>query len=361
MRLEVVLAIIFAVVLSGCSASPSLVPAMTSVVPSSSGTPNTVAMYGDYEFVSVQGTGQIVTYNISSGWQEPVGLPYATPCIDPSGMVTTSVGGSAVMAVVCFDTGSLLTLRINSDGSLSPLGEVGGLETPYPGIVLDGTNVLVPLFGQVSAANGGVAKISIASPAQPVLVAVTMLANPQAGAFSNPGYLAVANGYIFVEAGSDDQPADTTSTIQVMDEASMQVVGAPLVVEHSPQQIVIEGSVAYVTVYDGTQLESIDISDPTNLKPLQVLTLSGSDSNCHPLPIAVVDSAAFVGCYPEGTIEEFDVSNPADMKLKTSVGGIAFPQRVEYTGHSLLVPSSTTGGSVYQLELGEPLPGGAVL
>lgn len=361
MRLEVVLAISFAVVLSGCSAAPSRVPEVTSVVPSISGTPSSVAVYGNYEFVSVQGAGQILTFDISSGWQEPVGLPYGTPCSDPSGMVTTSIGGSAVMAVVCFDTSSLLTLRINSDGSLSFLGEVGGLAAPFPGIVLDGTNVLVPLFGQTSLANGGVAKISIASPATPVVIAVAGLASPQAGGFSNPGYLAVANGHIFAEAGSENAPLGETSTIQVMDEASMQLVGAPLVIEHSPQQIAIEGSVAYVTVYDEMQVESIDISSPANLKPLQVLTLDGSNSDCHPLSIAVVDSAAFVGCYSEGKIEEFDVSSPADMKLKTSIGGVLFPQRVEYSGRSLLVPSSTIGGDVYQVELSEPFFNGVVL
>jgi hypothetical protein len=348
----------FAAILSGCSAAITPVTRVNSVLPSTSGTPDSVAAYGNYEFVSVQGTGQIFTYNISSGQQQPVGTPYEAPCSDPSGMVTASIGGNAVMAAVCFDTGSLLTLQINSNGQLSPLGEVGGLESPYPGIALDGTNVLVPLFGQVALANGGVAKISIASPAKPVVTAIATLAAPQAGGFSNPGYLAVAGGYIFVEAGSENEPLGETSTIQVVDEASMRLVGAPLVVAHSPQQIAVEGSIAYVTVYDATQVESIDISDPDNLRPLQVLTLGGSTPNCHPLPIAVVDSSAYVGCYSEGEIEEFDISNPADMKLTQNTGGILSPQEVEYTGYSLLVSSSTKGGNVYQVELpGLPLTG----
>jgi len=352
MKVAVVMSV--AGMLSGCSGKTTLVtPAVTrvsSVVPSQSGIPNSVTMYGNYEFVSVQGTGQIFSYDVSSGQPEPVGLPYATPCSDPSGMVTTNIGGRAVLAAACFDTGSLLTLEINNDGLLSPLGEVGGLEAPFPGIVLDGTNVLVPLFGQPAAANGGVAKVSLASPAYPVVIAVATLTSPLGGGFSNPGYLAVSGGYIFIEAGSENAPLSATSTVQVVDEGSMQLVGAPLVVEHSPQQIAVQGSVAYVTVFDAEQVESIDISDPANLKPLQILALGGSTSNCHPLSIAVADGSAYVGCYSEGEIEEFDVSNPADMKLTETTLGIPFPQRVDYIGSSLLVPSSTKGGGVYQVE-----------
>jgi hypothetical protein len=360
MRYEFMVVMSFAAVLSGCSVETTAVTQVSSVVPSSSGTTNSVAVYGNYEFVSVQGTGQIFTYDISSGHQEPEGTPYGTPCSDPSGMVIAGIGSSVVMAAVCSDTGSLLTLNINNDGSLSPLGKVGGLEAPYPGITLDGTNVLVPLFGQVSLVNGGVAKVSIASPANPVVTAVATLASPTAGGFSNPGYLKVAGGFIFVEAGSENAPLDATSTIQVVDEASMQLVGTPLVVAHSPQQIAVLGGIAYVTVYDATQVESIDISDPADLKPLQVLTLGGSTPGCHPLSIAVADTSAFVGCYSEGQIEEFDISNPAAMKLTGTIGNILFPQQVEYTGHSLLIPSSTTGGSVYQVELPESSLSGVV-
>ena len=57
---------------------------------------------------------------------------------------------------------TLLTLTVHADGSLSALGSVGGIPSPYPGIALDGTNVFIPLFGVSNAANGGVAKVSIA-------------------------------------------------------------------------------------------------------------------------------------------------------------------------------------------------------
>jgi len=142
------LAVSLSVLLSGCATPAAIAPpAITSVTPSSTGTPNSVVWFGNYEFVSVQGTAQIFTYNISSGSQVLAVPPYSTPCADPSGMVIATIAGNNVMAVVCYDTGSMLTLTVNANGSLSALGSVSGLAAPYPGIVLDGTDVLIPLFG----------------------------------------------------------------------------------------------------------------------------------------------------------------------------------------------------------------------
>ena len=127
MRRVVPLILGLVIVLTGCSPHAAWVPTITSVIPSNSGTPNSVASLGNYEFVSVQGAGQIFTYNISSGAQVLATAPYAPPCKDPSGMVLTSIGGNTVMGVVCYDTDSLLTLAVHTDGSLSPLGSVSGI------------------------------------------------------------------------------------------------------------------------------------------------------------------------------------------------------------------------------------------
>ena len=86
--------------MAGCGgpAAFSPPPAISSVQPSNTGTPNSVVSFGNYEFVSVQGTGQIFTYNLSSGSQVLNGAPYATACADPSGMVVASIAGVNVMA-----------------------------------------------------------------------------------------------------------------------------------------------------------------------------------------------------------------------------------------------------------------------
>jgi len=327
-------------------------PEISSVTPSTLGLPNSVVSFGDYAFVSVQKTGQIFTYNVSSGSQVLAVAPYAVPCADPSGMVVTTIAGRTVMAVVCYDTGSLLTLTVHADGSLSALGSVSGLAIPYPGIVLDGTNVLVPLFG-TALSNGGVAKVSIASPASPVIVATTTLASPAPGQVANAGYLAVARGTVYVASGSESAPLSSSSSIQGVDEATMTLVGSPLVVAHSPQQIAVQGNVAYVTIFDGAQLESIDISNPTSLKPLQVLSLAADNQPCNAEPVVVQGDLAFVGCYPEGVIDRFDISNPSQMRWVKSIVGISSPQRLVFADSSLMITSSTSGGAIYQVSLGE--------
>ena len=120
MRIAVSGVIGLATLLCGCGAPGILfIPPVSSVTPSTVGIPNSVVSFGNYEFVSEQGTGQIFTYNISSGRQLQVGIPFATPCADPSGMVIATIAGSNVMAVACYDTGSLLTLTVNANGSLS--------------------------------------------------------------------------------------------------------------------------------------------------------------------------------------------------------------------------------------------------
>jgi hypothetical protein len=268
-------------------------------------------------------------------------------------MVVATIAGANVMAVACYDTGSLLTLTVNSDGSLSALGSVGGLPMPFPGIVLDGTNVLVPLFGGISSGNGGVARVSIATPASPAIEGMVTLASPASGGVANAEYLAVTGGFVYVTAGSESNPLGSSSTVQVVNEATMTLVGTPLVVPHSPQQIALQGTVAYVTLFDATQLESIDISDPANLQPLETMPLATAGQSCHPVPVVVEGNYAYVGCYAEGVIEQFDVSNPSHMQAAKSIADIASPQRLAYAGNSMLVTAGTSGGQVYQIDFRE--------
>jgi hypothetical protein len=267
-------------------------------------------------------------------------------------MVIASIAGTNVMAVACYDTGSLLTLTVNANGSLGPLGTVDGLTMPYPGIVLDGTDVLVPLFGTTSA-NGAVAKVSIAAPAAPVVESIVPLAIPVSGGLANAEYLAVSGGYIYVTAGSESNPLGSSSTVQVVKEATMTLVGSPLVVAHSPQQIAVQGTVAYVTLYDAMQLESIDVSNPANLQPLQVLSLATTGQSCHALPVVVRGNLAYVGCYSEGTIDQLDISDPAKLQSTQTISGISDPQRLTFAGNLLLSTDSAGGGQVYEVNLAD--------
>jgi hypothetical protein len=349
MKMIVVFGLGLQLLLTGCGSSARPVQTITSVTPSSTGTPLSVTSLGSFEFVSVQGTGQIFSYNIASGWQVLAAPPYSAPCSDPSGMVIANLAGNNIMAVVCYDTGVLLTLTVHADGSLTALGSVSGIPSPYPGIALDGTNIFVPLFGVSNATNGRVAKVSIASPANPVITGMAPLASPQSGGYANPGYLTVAGGNIFVAAGSESGPQTTSSTIQVISESTMTVLGSPLVVAHSPQHLAVSGNTAFVTFYDATQLESIDVSNPSALKPLQILSLTGATASCHAIPLIVSGDNVYVGCYDEGRIDRFDVTNSAAMVLMQITSGINRPQEFNAADAYLLVTDSAQGGYVYQI------------
>jgi hypothetical protein len=69
----------------------------------------------------------------------------------------------------------------------------------------------------------------------------------------------------------------------------MKLVGNPFPVAHSPQQLAVQGTVAYVTMFDAVQLESIDISDPANLRSLHILPLATEEFKKEPL-LLMLDS-----------------------------------------------------------------------
>ena len=264
-------------------------------------------------------------------------------------MVIAAIAGNTVMAVVCYDTNSLLTLAVHTDGSLSALGSVTGLPFPYPGIALDGTDVFVPLFGKAAVANGAIARVSIAIPANPAITGVTSMASPAPGQFVNSSYLAIAGQFIYIVAGSESLPQEQSSTIQVMDKSAMTLVGSPFLLAHSPQQIVIQGTVALVTLYDASQLESIDISQPANLRLLEIASLASANTSCHALALGASSQLVYVGCYEEAMVEQVDTSNPSNLRLTQIVPNITSPQRILSVGSYLFVPSSISGGRVYDI------------
>src|SRR5258708_37027784 len=119
MRTIILFVLNSAILLTGCATSVKsrqTAQSMTSVTPSPLGVPNSLASLGPYEFVSVQGTGQIFTYSITSGSQVLIEPVYQAPCSDPSGMVITSIAESNVMPEVCYCNGFLLYVPLTCEG-----------------------------------------------------------------------------------------------------------------------------------------------------------------------------------------------------------------------------------------------------
>jgi LVIVD repeat-containing protein len=324
-------------------AQPQSALPSTSVVPNGSGVPNYVTIMWPFEYVSVQGVSKIYIYNISTGTQVAASTPsYTTSCTSPSGMALTNINGVEVMAVVCYDTGALLTLTVNtSTGALTSLGSVSGLTAPYPGLVIDGTNVYVPEFGTTSV-NGSIAQISIATPSSPSITTSVQLAQ-QGTNYENPAYITSNAGYIFVEAGSETGGSSPDSSIQVINETTMTLVGTPLGVDHSPQSVAKLGTTLFVSIRDNPEIYSIDISNPASLSVLQKLTVS----SCLPLPVAVDARYLYVGCDSTGGIQLYDVSNPSNMQLLNTFTGFTDVQRLAFAGPYLAITDYATGGNVY--------------
>ena len=340
--------------LTGCGVAPVIPPVLdsfTSVTPSATGTPNSVTVFGNYEYVSVQHTGQIFIYNFSNGSQVQTGPPYTTPCNSPSGMAVVQEGSNNIMAVACYDTDSVLTLNIVANGSLSPLGSVTVPGVPYPEIASDGTNVIVPLFTMNGSTNGGVVKLNVSNPSVPAIAGIVALASPFPGAVADTTALAVAGGYIYVASGSETLPLTASSSVQVVNESTMQLVGSPLVVPHSPQQIVVSGGVAYVTIFDAAGLESISVSNPASLSMVG-LVYPAMPPGCSALALAVRETAAYTGCYGQGTVDRINVSVPAAMTEINYISGLGSPQAMAFSGSYLFVVSGVAGGSVYQVYVG---------
>jgi hypothetical protein len=342
--------------LTACGASTPITPpppldSFTSVTPSATGTPNSVAIFGNFEFVSVQQTGQIFIYNSSSGSQVSMGTPYSTPCNSPSGMVVVPEGSNNVMVVACYDTDSVLTLNVAANGTLSPLGSVAVPGVPFPGVAQDGTDVFIPTFPfsgvNIGSSNGGVVKVDVSNPATPVVAGVATLASASPGAVADASAVAVSGGYIYVSSGSESG----SSSVQVVNEATMQLVGSPLVVAHSPQRIALSGGVAYVTLFDAAGLESINVSNPASLTELGIV-YPATPSPCSALALAVRETTAYVGCYGQGTVDRINVNAPATMTETNDIANLGSPQSMAFSGSYLFVVSAAVGGSVYMVYVG---------
>ncbi len=136
----------------------------------------------------------------------PVRHRTRSPCQDPGGMVL-SVASSTVMAVAAV-TRTLCSLRVHADGSLSPLAQSPAFH-PFPGILLDGTDVFIPPLRKAAAANGAVARVRQCRSREPGGHRHHHRRQPPPpGAWPvvNPSYLAIAGQSIYIVAGSESSP-----------------------------------------------------------------------------------------------------------------------------------------------------------
>lgn len=325
----------------------------TSVVPNPTLKPNYTTVQWPYEFVSAQGTApsELHVYDISSGQQVAVGATTTfSGCASLNGIATTNIAGVNILVTTCFDNATLYTFSVSSAGVLTLLGSVSGLTNAFPGLVIVGTDVYVPLFGTTTV-TGSVAKVSIATPASPTITTTRQLRDyqPCGTVAQNPQYLSYSAGYIYAQTGHLSCAND--NTLQVLDATTMTLVGTNFILPHSSGQNLIQGNIYYIAIFDSKQVQAIDITDPTGPVTLGTITLSGT---CSANTLAAQANRLYVGCFNStGLIKLLDVSNPGDMQELQTYTGYAFVQRFATAGRYLMATGgSSVGNSVWMNDMG---------
>lgn len=312
---------------------------------STGGTGNTVALNGNFAYVSVQGNSVIKIYNVSTGYPQAAGS-YTTACTSPSGITFSNVGGNTVASVSCYDNKTLYTLSVNAaTGALTALGSVvvSSTHAPWPGMVALGTDLLIPTDSQCPATSV-VYKVSLATPASPSVTGNATVQNATDSSQQCAAYLATDGTYVYAETSAEPG----IGTAQVLNPATMTWVGTPYSLPHSPQQLALQGNTLYVTVHDSDAVYALDISNPASLATKGSLTLS----SCAALPVVAQGTRLYVGCDGAGAVV-LDISNPASMSQLTSLGSsFSSPQNMKVHGRNLYLVGGASNGALYTFDTG---------
>jgi hypothetical protein len=300
-----------------------------SVNPSATLTPNSIAVSGVYAYVTVQGTGgAVAVLNISSGATPLLLSTFNTPCASPNG-IKISAGGNYAY-VTCYDTGALYVLSINNANPVVPVlavaGSVTGLQSPYPGIALSGSELFVPSH------SGDIFRVNVSNPAAPVIDGSIATA-----AGTSPNAVYVANNIVYCACSSEP----SQSYFQTFTATGVMMLLGQVPLAHSPQRLVVSGNYAYVTNFDAMKLDILDVTSAAAPTLLTSVALP-----CNALPVAVTASNAYVGCYSTQGIATIDITHPATASVTGYTATTASPlQDLMLSGVNLYAVSGNAAGS----------------
>jgi hypothetical protein len=314
--------------LAGCGGG-SFMPGLRSlgsVVPSATLTPNSIAVSGNYAYVTLQGTtGAVAVLNISANIPVPL-TTFTMPCTAPNGI---RISGS-YLYVSCYDTGTLYVLSINNANPAAPVlsvaGSVSGLQSPYPGTSLSGSELYIPSH------SGEIFRVNVSNPAAPVIDGSVATA-----AGTSPNAVYVAGGIVYCACSSEP----SQSYFQTFTATGAMTLLGQVTLAHSPQRLVVSGNYAYVTNFDAAKLDIVDVTNPAAPGVLFSVALP-----CNALPIAVTADNAYVGCYSAQGIATIDITHPAAAAVLGYTATSASPvQDLALSGAYLYAVSGNAGGS----------------
>jgi len=330
------LAVLTLTLLTGCGGSTQFgLHSAGSVIPSATLAGNSIAISGNYAYVTLQGTsGAIAVLNIA-GNTPTLLTTFALPCSTPNGI---KISGS-VLYVTCYDNSALYILSVNNAAPSAPVfaitGSVLGLQNPYPGIALSGTELYVPSHA------GFIFRVNVSNPAAPGIdgsVATALGTSPNA--------VFVSGNVVYCACSSEP----TLSWFQTFNATGTMALLGEIPLAHSPQRLIVNGNYAYVTNFDAMKLDIVDVTNPAAPS-----VLSSAALPCFALPIALNGNTVYVGCYqsPHG-IASIDVTNPAAPAILgyTATTASLDVQDLLFTGGDLYALSGDAGGNFNILSTG---------
>jgi hypothetical protein len=278
LRRELCIVALTFTLLSGCGGStPSVLHSVGSIVPSATLAGNSIAVSGNYAYLTLQGaSGAIAVLNIA-GDTPTLLTTFALPCSTPNGI---KISGS-VLYVTCYDNSALYILSVNNAVPSAPVftitGSVLGLQNPFPGIALSGTELYVPSHA------GFIFRVNVSNPSAPGIDGSVATATG-----TSPNAVFVANNIVYCACSSEP----TQSWFQTFNATGTMTLLGQTPLAHSPQRLIVKGNYAYVTNFDAMRLDIVDITNPAAPSILSSVALP-----CFALPIALNGNTAYVGCY----------------------------------------------------------------
>ena len=314
-------------------------------ISTSNGASNMITPYLNFVYISDQGDGKVKVFDTSGGGLNLIQTVNMS-CTAPDAIVMTHAGAQAIASITCYDNKTLYTFTVGADGTLTATGgSVAIPQSMWPGSIAIGTDLFVPTNAECPATST-IYKVSVANPSSP---SITGSANLQqaAGVQQCTAYLATDGKYVYAEAGAEGGPANNSS-IQVLNPASMTWVGSPLVVAHSPQEIVLQSQYLYVSYWDALKFDVISTANPAALS-----VVSSVSTGCALIGLAVHGTRLFTGCYgASNPLLVYNISDPTNIYQQTSTGSFNAWQNLKISGSRLFGVGGDANGNLYSIDIG---------
>jgi hypothetical protein len=280
-----------------------------------------------------------------SGARSLVIVSLATPTA-PTLVSTTSSGLASDMAGIAVSGNYAYVPYESASGTNFQVWNVSNPQSPF---VAGSTNISCPagmfpfhppaLYGNyvyVSCFEGEVTTtglfviVNVSNPASPSVTGSISVTNSY-----QPISLAISdlNLYVTATQGGDSNGYVLLYSIENPTSPSLLATES---VPHSPQWVAALGTTALVPIYDSTELQVIDFSNPSSLQAYDVFLAS----SCHPLEVAVFPGSLAVTPCGEGGVNEVSLSTSPYTYVGSALGGTTF---------NFLAPS---GSYMYGLDSG---------